>query len=668
MALPPGFLDELRARVSLARVAGRKVAWDARKTNAARGDYWAACPFHQERTASFHVDDRKGVYYCFGCHAKGGAIDFVMQTENAGFIEAVEMLAREAGMAMPAPDPAAQARADRRAELSDVLEEAIRFYRLQLKTAAAADARTWLARRGLTAAAIDRFEIGYAPDPRQALFGHLRGKGIAADRIVEAGLAGTPADGGAPWDRFRHRIQFPIRDPRGRAIAFGGRALSDAVPAKYLNSPQTLLFDKGRTLFNHGPAREAAGKGAPLIVVEGYMDVIALVGAGFGGAVAPLGTAITETQLDLMWRIAPEPVIALDGDAAGLRAVLRLIDLALPRLEPGRSLRFALLPAGQDPDDLIRAGGAAAMQAVLDAAVPPVDLIWRRETEGHSFDSPERRAALDARLKALTDRIRDADLRRHWFAALRERRAALFGWPGGGPAGRRAGGAGRAARGAPAGPTEAARRSVLARASDGKGTGRHTTILDRAEDAALTDRLCEAAILALCLAWPELVADAAHGLESLECADPEHRALLAALLRHAPGLAGNPDALRAALVGECGTRTLEKLDATGHLAVVPALLPGADPALARRTLDHEIARLAARRGARCEIGHAMEDFADPQGEGLTWRLREAAAALNGPATPVADPAAGAAAEQSALSARLQALIDGEVWVKGKPAK
>jgi len=191
---------------------------------------------------------------------------------------------------------------------------------------------------------------------------------------------------------------------------------------------------------------------------------------------------------------------------------------------------------------------------------------------------------------------------------------------------------------------------------------------DEPRTRAAVDRLCEAAILALCLAWPELVADAAHGLESLECADPEHRALLAALLRHAPGLAGNPDALRAALVGECGTRTLEKLDATGHLAVVPALLPGADPALARRTLDHEIARLAARRGARCEIGHAMEDFADPQGEGLTWRLREAAAALNGPATPVADPAAGAAAEQSALSARLQALIDGEVWVKGKPAK
>ena len=305
MSLPPGFIDELRGRLSLGQVVGRKVVWDARKSNTGKGDLWAPCPFHQEKSASFHVDDRKGYYYCFGCHAKGDAISFVRETENVSFTEAVAILAREAGMVLPERDPRAQEQADARTQLVAVMEQAVQHYRLQLRTGAAAGARDYLARRGLSEAAQARWEVGFAPEGWQGLHDVLAAKGVSPDLMIAAGLAKASDKGKRPYDVFRDRIMFPIRDARGRTIAFGGRAMDPNDGAKYLNSPETALFDKGRTLFNHGPAREAAGKGQPLIVAEGYMDVIALSEAGFAATVAPLGTAITEDQLRLMWRIAP---------------------------------------------------------------------------------------------------------------------------------------------------------------------------------------------------------------------------------------------------------------------------------------------------------------------------------------------------------------------------
>ena len=364
MSLPPGFLDELRSRVSLAQIVGRRVAWDPRKSNAARGDWWAPCPFHQEKSASFHVDEAKGYYYCFGCHAKGDAVSFLRETENLGFIEAVERLAADAGMAMPERDPAAAARATANQGLAEAMEAAVQFYRLQLATTRAAEARAYLDRRGLAPATRDRFEIGYAPDSRTALLEHLTGKGFARETAwPRPASIGLPKDGGSPYDRFRGRIIFPIRDGRGRPIAFGARAIAAGQEPKYLNSPDTPLFDKGRTLYNLGPARTAAAKAGTVIVTEGYMDVIALAQAGFDHAVAPLGTAITEAQLAMLWKLAPEPVIALDGDAAGMGAAQRLIDLALPHLGPGRSLRFAAhapRPGSRRRGPRRRRGGAAA--------------------------------------------------------------------------------------------------------------------------------------------------------------------------------------------------------------------------------------------------------------------------------------------------------------------
>lgn len=604
MSLPPGFLDELRTRLSLSQVVGRKVMWDQRKSNQAKGDMWAPCPFHQEKTASFHVDDRKGYYYCFGCHAKGDAISFVRETENVSFIEAIEILAGEAGMQMPARDPQAQQKADRRSELTEVMEQAVQFFRLQLKTGAGGAARDYLTGRGMDAARLDRWEIGFAPDAWQGLWDHLRGKGVAEDQILEAGLAKPSQKGGKPYDTFRNRIIFPIRDARGRAIAFGGRAMDPNDNAKYLNSPETLLFDKGRSLYNHGPAREAAGKGAPLIVAEGYMDVIALSDAGFGATVAPLGTAVTEDQLRLLWRIHPEPIIALDGDTAGLRAALRVIDLALPLLEAGQSLRFALMPEKQDPDDVIRTGGAGAMQGLLDQAMPMVQLLWRRETEGKTFDSPERKAALDKDLRAAISKIADPSIRRHYGDEIKNLRWQLFN-----P--RRQGGARKPWRGRNA--PEPARATTKSSALVSAGQG-------------FEEYLHEAVILATLITHPGLLHSALDALERLECTTDDHRRLQGALLVHVDET--DSDALRTAISTTIGPAPLENLFGLRHVQICPSVAYPQDAEKAALCLAEEVAKLTAMRGAAQEIEDALQDMDGLADEGLTWRLGQAAEARN----------------------------------------
>ncbi len=651
MSLPPGFLDELRSRVSLAAVAGRKLVWDARKSNPAKGDYWAPCPFHQEKTPSFHLDDRKGFYYCFGCHAKGDALTFVRETENVSFMEAVEILAREAGMTMPARDPRAQEKADLRSQLVEVMEQAAQFYRLHLNMAEGARARAYLQDRALSDDMIARFEIGFAPDSRTALFQHLTGKGVAPDLVVQAGLAIKPDDGSRPYDRFRGRIMFPIRDSRGRCIAFGGRALDANARAKYLNSPETPLFDKGRSLFNFVPAREAAGKTGRLIVAEGYMDVIALSQAGFRDVVAPLGTAITADQLRLMWRIAPEPIIALDGDKAGLNAAMRLIDVALPLLAPNRTLRFCLLPEGLDPDDMLRAQGPGAMQKLLDTARPLVDLLWQRETTGRVFDSPERRAALDASLKSALGRISDPIVRNHYAAALREKRRALFAPahdrrpPGNRPAGGR-----RSKAFPPQQPADSTRASLLARAAS----------LPQTEE-----RLRESVILSLCLAYPAIVADFDTALEKLHFAAHEHDRIRDLLLDHAPEHRNDPQMLQKKISAELGAQTLEKLLSLRHVRINPAIRKRVDIETARMALAEELAKLEANRGSAQEVSDAMQDIAGLVDEGLTWRLGQAAEARDR-ASRSSLPEGGTEAEdRENLSRYLQNLIDSQVWVKKK---
>ena len=598
MSLPPGFVDELRGRLSLGQVVGRKVMWDPRKSNQGKGDLWAPCPFHQEKTASFHVDDRKGYYYCFGCHAKGDAISFVRETENVGFVEAVEILAREAGMQMPAPDPQAKAAADKRGALAEVMEEAVRFFRLQLRSAAAAEARAYLDRRGVGEAQRERWEIGFAPAGWEQLRDTLTGRGVALQALLDCGLVRPSDKGRAPYDVFRNRIMFPIRDARGRAIAFGGRAMDPGESAKYLNSPQTALFDKSRTLYNHGPARSAAGRGQPVIVAEGYMDVIALVEAGFEAAVAPLGTAITEEHLALIWRMSPEPVITLDGDAAGQGAAGRLVDLALPRLSGMNTLYFARLPAGQDPDDLIRAQGRKAIEAVLEAKLPLVRVLWERELKAGSTATPEQKAGLDKRVRALVQKIADPDVRRYYAEALKQFRWETF----------------RPANWAP----EFRRRTTAARVSE---TAR-ASLLARSLGTDEVNLLQERIVAGIAIRNVEVAMSFRDGLERFEIEDRAAAAVLGEILGWQSG--ADPDEAVRRLEAALGSAQVRTILDDGYVRLQPAVRRDLPAEAVLHEFASLIARVSADRGQRREIAYAELEYDGVADERLTWRLAQAA--------------------------------------------
>src|SRR4051794_15098537 len=426
MRFTPQFLDDLRARLPVSEVVGKRV-----KLKKAGREWKGLSPFQQEKSPSFFVNDQKGFYHDFSSGKHGDIIAFVMETDGVGFTEAVERLAAMAGVALPAATPDAARHEQRRKTLYDVMDLAATFFADTLASRAGARARGYLGDRSISAATQLQFRLGYAPGERFALKEYLGSHGIPVEDMVEAGLLVAGDDIPVPYDRFRDRVMFPIADLRGRVIAFGGRALEKDVAAKYLNSPETPLFHKGDNLYNLAAARTATHNGAPLVVVEGYVDVIAMVGVGFAGSVAPLGTALTENQLALLWKMADEPILCFDGDKAGQKAAWRAAEMALPHLKPGKSLRFALLPEGQDPDDLARSGGRAAIEEVIGATRGLADLIWAREVEGGSFATPERRAALEARINELTTGIRDEVVRRHYRQNLAERLQQTFAPQGG---------------------------------------------------------------------------------------------------------------------------------------------------------------------------------------------------------------------------------------------
>ncbi|WP_298884943.1 DNA primase [uncultured Bradyrhizobium sp.] len=426
MRFTPQFLDELRARLSVSEVVGKRV-----KLKKAGREWKGLSPFQQEKTPSFYVNDQKGFYHDFSSGKHGDIINFVMETDGLPFAEAVERLASMAGLQLPAVTPDAARQEQRRRTLHDVMGLAAKYFAETLASRLGAKARGYLADRAITPATQLQFRLGYASPDRFALKEHLGKLGISVEDMVETGLLIGGEDIPVPYDRFRDRVMFPITDLRGRVIAFGGRALEKDVPAKYLNSPETPLFHKGDNLYNHQTARKATHDGSALIVVEGYVDVIAMVTAGFAGAVAPLGTALTESQLALLWKMADEPILCFDGDRAGQKAAYRAADLALPFLAPGKSLRFALLPEGQDPDDLVRSGGRGAMEEVIAAARPLADMLWSRELEGGNFATPERRAALEARIKDMSNGIRDEVVRRYYREDFVKRLQQTFSPDGG---------------------------------------------------------------------------------------------------------------------------------------------------------------------------------------------------------------------------------------------
>ncbi len=432
MRFSPTFLDEIRDRVPISDVIGKRVSWDRKKTNASKGDYWACCPFHGEKSPSFHCEDRKGRYHCFGCGVSGDHFRFLTELDGMNFPEAVQQIADLAGVAMPQPDPEAEKRDKERTSLQDVMEMATQFFQDQLQTANGAKARAYLRDRGLTGRTIETFRLGFAPESRNALKEHLAGKGVQKDQIEACGLVVHGPDIPVSYDRFRDRIMFPILSSREKVIAFGGRAMSPDAPAKYLNSNETELFHKGNVLYNFARARRAmsgADGAGTIIAVEGYMDVIALHQAGVENAVAPLGTALTENQLALLWKLTSQPVLCFDGDGAGVRAANRAVDLALPHLKPGFSVRFAMLPDGKDPDDLVKHEGRAPFDKVLANARSLSEMVWIREVQGGGFDTPEKRAELEARLKQITAVIADENVRRHYGQDVRDRLNAFFQGP-----------------------------------------------------------------------------------------------------------------------------------------------------------------------------------------------------------------------------------------------
>jgi len=569
------FLDELKARLPVSEVVGRRV-----KLVRAGREFKGLSPFNKEKTPSFFVNDQKQAWFDFSSGKNGSIFDFVMESEGVSFPEAVERLAQMAGMPLPKISREDEARDARRKTLHDVVELAAKFFQDTLASRTGAKARGYLADRGLDPATQLKFRLGYAPGERFALKEHLGSQGVSAEDMIEAGLLISGDDIPVPFDRFRDRVMFPITDLRGRVIAFGGRALEKDAQAKYLNSPETPLFHKGATLYNIAMAREAAhaakstqaaqgNHGAPLIAVEGYVDVIAMVTAGYAATVAPLGTALTEDQLALLWKMADEPVLCFDGDSAGLRAAYRAVDLAMPRLKPAKSLKFALLPQGQDPDDLVRSGGREAANEVIGSARPLADMLWARETEGHSFDTPERRAALEARINEVTAVISDDAVRRYYRQDFSTRLAQFFAPPQREP---RAGGDWRERR-------ERGWQKPVAARTPGRSTpyvvvsqqlkaspvhrGHRTTVPRR-----------EALILQAALNHPWLLHDHLEELASLEFRHAGAERLKSALIdiaAHAAAL--DAEALKAELEARNLTETMQRI----ALAITTPSVWGARP-------------------------------------------------------------------------------------------
>jgi DNA primase len=424
MRYPPSLLDEIRARLPVSHVVARRV-----KLKRQGREHTGLSPFKQEKTPSFTVNDQKGFYHCFATGEHGDIFKFLMTTDGLSFPEAVERLAQEAGVQLPRPTPQTERFEAERDRLLKLMEASCVWFEERLHGPQGAEARAYLERRGLTEDDAKTFRLGYAPAARSALKGRLADLGFTQAEMSRSGMLVSGDGVPVSYDRFRNRLMFPIGGLNGQIVAFGGRALAPDQSPKYLNSPETPLFHKGAVLYNASRARPAAHERGFIVVAEGYMDVIAFARAGVPNAVAPLGTALTPEQLKLLWRMADEPTLCFDGDAAGQKAACRAVETALPHLTPGKSLRFTFLPEGQDPDDMLRNSGAAALRGALEATRPLIDVLWAKELGAGEWTTPERRAALERRLETLTRSIADNTIRAYYLRELKQRLFAQWRGP-----------------------------------------------------------------------------------------------------------------------------------------------------------------------------------------------------------------------------------------------
>ncbi|CAO4186432.1 DNA primase [Methylorubrum extorquens] len=603
MRYPPHILEEIRARVPTSEVVGRRV-----RLKKAGREWRGLSPFNSEKTPSFYVNDQKQFYHCFSSGKHGDIFKFVMETEGLSFPEAVERLAGEAGVTLPKMTVENEQAEERRKGALEVMELAAAYFEEQLRGQAGGEARAYLDRRALGEATRKTFRLGYSLPGRYALRDFLASKGVDRDLMLELGLLAAPEGVNVPYDKFRDRIMFPILDIRGRVVAFGGRAMQAEAKAKYMNSPETPLFHKGRMLYNLHAARKSAHDRSRIIAVEGYVDVIAMTLAGYPETVAPLGTALTEDQLALLWRHADEPILCFDGDGAGQRAAFRALDVALPMLEPGKSLRIAMLPQGQDPDDLMRSGGPSAIEAVLSAARPLVEMLWAREAEAATLETPERRAGLARTLREAVAGIRDETVRRFYRDDIEGRLRGLSGGPAsfsGGRSERAAGGRPAAPRGA---PFQRRPRPGDPPPSPRITTGFNPLLKTAAPVPAAGGRAAkrEAMIVMSLLAHPELLGIEEEALAALELVNPDARALRTLLLDRAAE-AGTPEAelmearLRRAGLEEAHARLLALVSSGDRWT----LDPNADPQRLEQTL-HQAVILHRQTGALHSELHQAE--------------------------------------------------------------
>jgi DNA primase len=558
MAIPEQFLDELRSCIGLADLIGRRVKLVKRGR-----EHTGLCPFHSEKTPSFTVNEDKGFYHCFGCSAHGGAIDFVMNTEGLSFPETIERLAAQAGLEVPRSTPRDREAEARRKDLYDVMQTAADWFAGQLAGLAGQAAEEYIKGRGLTAATAGRFQLGYAPDGRDRMKQTLLNRDITEAQLIEGGLLIKPEDGGDSYDRFRNRLMFPITDAQGRVVAFGGRALGEQ-RAKYLNSPETPIFHKGDLLYNLANARKPARDGNVLVVVEGYMDVIALDQAGLPYAVAPLGTAVTEQQMQAMWRLVAEPALCFDGDGAGRRAAERAAERALPLLKPGHSLRFVVLPEGEDPDSLVRVRGGEAFTDLLGQGVSLSEMLWRMQVRSRNLETPEQWAGLRQDMRQMVARISDGTVRSYYGEHFKQRLESAFA-----PARSRAAGASAMPRRAKSGWRKGPLYAPPIPAHKGLGRG-----LDA--DTRPRERLLIAALLN----HPDLIHEVFEDVGELELTSPEldniRRAIIEKATSGAPlDLEGLKDNLQYGGTANASSRLIAELTGPGIAKLEPFARPDA---------------------------------------------------------------------------------------------
>lgn len=610
MSIPDDFKAELLDRVSLAQVVGATLNWDQRKSQPGKGDYWACCPFHGEKTPSFHVDDSKGYYYCFGCHEKGNAISYLRKTRNMGFREAIEFLAGMVGMRVPEPTRQAREKADRVSMLQQVCEEASSFFQKSLRSDLGAPTRGYLTERGVSEGTQRRFRIGYAPAGGE-LIAHLAERGISQQQMLDAGLVAKSERNDDLYCRFRDRLMFPISNTRGRTIAFGGRAMGSGVPAKYLNSPETDLFSKGSCLYNHGPARDACRGNDPLLVVEGYMDVVSLQQAGIECCVAPLGTAVTETQLRHIWRMAPKPVLALDGDVAGLRAAERTARLALPLLSPGRTLEFCIMPEGEDPDDVVRRLGKDGMLEMVGRAIPLAEFLWLRETRNRDLSRPENRAEFEESLLRSVRTIRDRTVRKYYLEHIESK---LGGRTAKGGQGVLVGKfRSRHQRPEAIAPTPELRNSLLAKAEP--------------NSKEFQERR-EAFVLGICLSVPGVVTECLETLESLELHCGDNPRILFSITGNNEIAAESGDRFRDAVARDVGEELIRGILESKEFTNSPVVKgirmdPGYRLERARAAIFEEIRKLETSREATTEMSTARDTIVRDEENNPTARVASA---------------------------------------------